>query len=105
MNVWTTYRGWRLGDLGLLPAIVNSIDSRPVAEQVADKYRHGGGWSPFKGFKLAGAGGGRTLRYPEDPPLHMVASTRIRDEEVLLFEGDWLCVVQPDGTFAVSRID
>jgi hypothetical protein len=35
--------------LGSLPKMLNEHDPRPAREQLDAGYRHGGGWSPFKG--------------------------------------------------------
>ena len=48
----------------------------------------------------------RSLKYPGDPPLKPIAAvSRLRDEVILFYPHDWLCVVQPDGSFEVSRVD
>ena len=46
-----------------------------------------------------------SLTYPGDPPLKPIAMTQLRDEVILFYEYDWLCVIQPDGAFEVSRVD
>jgi hypothetical protein len=104
---WKLHYGMPYEALGFLPGIINDTDPRPVKEQVAEKYAHGGGWNPMPQgrFKLRTVGGKPVLQYPEDPPLRMWAEIQIRDEHVMVFESDWLVVVQQDGSFEASRID
>lgn len=102
---WKFYNGMTAADLGLIPEIILLNDPRPVPEQIAERYSHGGGWSPFKGFKMAGEGDNRSMYFPGDPSLKLLASAQMRDVELLLFDSAWLAVVEKDGSFVVSRID
>lgn len=88
--------------LGLLPGMLDPSDPRPAREQLDDGYRHGGGWDPFHGFTLLANG---NLTYPGDPPTRPIAETRLRDELVVLYEHDWVAVIQPDRNFEVCRMD
>jgi hypothetical protein len=88
-------------DLGFLTDIIDDSDSRPVKEQVNEKYAYGGGWRPLPGFRLDGL----ELSYPGDPPMMPVAMAQLRDEQVMLYPHDWVLVVQPDGSFECSRMD
>ena len=97
--IWTTVG--RV-DLGFLPDLIDEDDSRGVKEQLDDKYRHGGGWQPMPGFTLLP---NRSLKYPGDPPFKPIAVSQLRNEVILFYPHDWLCVVQPDGSFEVSRVD
>jgi hypothetical protein len=91
-------------DLGFLPEILLPEDKRPVREQLADRYAHGGGYNPFKGFKLDRMT--MTLRYPGDPPFRPGAMTQIGDEQVYFYpHGAWLLILQPNGDFDVTRVD
>jgi hypothetical protein len=37
---------------------------------------------------------------------HLVAKATLHHEKLLLFmPGSWLCIVQPDGSFEVGRVD
>lgn len=93
--------------LGMLPLIILDTDMRPVREQVAERYRHGGGWNPFTKFKIqVGMDNRYVLVYPGDPPLRMLCECHHPNgEHVCLFEGSWLMVVQKDGKHEISRID
>ena len=97
--IWTTVG--RV-DLGFLPGLIDEDDPRGVKEQLADKYDYGGGWQPMPGFTLLPS---FTLTYPGDPPMQPVAMTLLRGEKILLYQYSFLCVVQPDGSFEVSRVD
>ncbi len=87
--------------LGLIPFMLDEDDPRPAKEQFDNKYCSG--WSPFKGFKLNPRN--LTLLYPEDPPTKPLAATKLRDELVIVYEHEWVAVIQPDKSFEVSRMD
>jgi hypothetical protein len=102
MNDWFDTR-----HTGILSQIIGDFDPRPVKEQIASNYAHGGGWDPFEGFTLNDheKAGEAFLQYPNDPPMREVARTMIRDELVILFDYSWVAVVQLDGDWAVTRMD
>lgn len=77
-------------------------DPRPAAEQIDDNYAHGGGWSPFKGFTVLEDG---SIQYPGDPAHPILAETRLRDEIIRFYDSSWLMIMQPDGSYEISRID
>lgn len=87
--------------LGLVPSFFDALDERPAIEQVMEKYI--GGWDHFKGFKLDEASG--KLLYPGDPPMSVLASTVMHDEQIRLYESGWTMILQKDGTFEVARLD
>lgn len=89
-------------DLGLLPLMLIESDPRSAREQFDERYRHGGGWDPFVGFTLSGLG---ELEYPGDPPLRPLARTRLREEEIIVYQHEWVAIIKPDRTFEVCRMD
>ena len=91
--------------LGFLPDILLDDDPRPMKDQINDRYRHGGGWHPISGMTLLD---GRTLHYPGDPLFEPIAKIMLNDgrrEFAYLYEHDFVAIIQPDGTFEVSRMD
>jgi hypothetical protein len=90
-------------DLGFLPGLIHEGDERPVAEQLNDRYRHGGGWQPMPGFTLNP--GTLALKYPEDPPMHPLAMSTLREEMLVFYDYAFLMILQGDGSFEVSRVD
>jgi hypothetical protein len=90
-------------DLGFLPGLIHEGDVRPVAEQLNDRYRHGGGWRPTPGFTLNKAT--LALKYPEDPSMHPLAMSTLRDETLVFYPPAFLMILQGDGSFEVSRVD
>lgn len=90
-------------DLGLIPYFLDPQNPDNAAVQFNRAYRHGGGWKPFHGFKLQSAN--MTLSYPGDPPMKPFAVTQLRDEKVYVYPHAWVLVLQPSGTFEVSRMD
>jgi hypothetical protein len=90
-------------DLGFLPELLSEYDLRPAASQLADNYRHGGGWNPQHGFTFGEQD--CSLKYPGDPVMFPLARSKLRDELLLFYEYAYLCIVQPDMTFEVARVD
>jgi len=111
---------------GFLPEFLSPLDPRGAVDQLHANYAHGGGWSDFNGFTLHGweagkddrklpqnhAGDSRTrfhLTYPGEFGLTEtyleVGRGFLRSETISLFEGEWVAVIQPDGSFRVSRMD
>ena len=88
--------------LGLIPYFLSEDDPRPAREQFDENYHHGGGFHPIPRFELLPNG---DLKYPGDPPLSPLAEVRLRDEVIRVYDYAWVCVVQPDGSFEVARID
>ena len=84
-------------------------DPRPVKDQLEDRYAHGGGWRPNKGFRLQKGKdilAAPTLRYPGDAPFKAFAKAKFGDEWVIFYPYcSLLAVVQPDGSWEVVRVD
>jgi hypothetical protein len=89
--------------LGYIPQIIFAGDPRPVHEQINDRYAHGGGFKPMKGWSFDPKT--HYLRYPGDPAYRPLARAEINDEMVYVYPHAWVCVVASDGTFEVSRMD
>jgi hypothetical protein len=87
--------------LGFLPAMLSEANPASAREQLDSGYRQHGGWTPFKGFHLAAD---NSLLYPGDPPQKPIAATTLRDELILLYESDWVAIIQPDRSFEVARM-
>ncbi len=92
---------------GLLTRFLYEEDPRSAAEQLDDRYQHGGGWRTIKGFTLKkGTNYDQYyIFYPGDPPYLEVSRTQLRKEIVVLFQSAWVAVIQPDGNFEIARID
>ena len=109
MTTWCLLNGYPLEGLGFLPDILMSEDKRPVKEQLEDRYRHGGGWRPIKGFRLAKGKdilAQPALRFPGDPPFKAAAIGKISDETVIFYpQCSLLAVVAKDGSWEVTRVD
>lgn len=105
MTTWVALsRRFCAGDLGFLWDILIPEDERKVKDQLNDRYAHGGGYRPFKGFKLDRMT--MTLHYPGDPPFKPAAMTTIGDEQVFFYpSGAWLLILQPNGDYEVTRVD
>jgi len=89
--------------LGYLGGFLVLEDERPAAEQINERYGHGGGWFPMKNWVMDPIT--FKIQYPGDPPLRYVASTNLREERIFLYPHGIVTIVQPDGTFQTARID
>jgi hypothetical protein len=91
-------------EYGLLISFIHENDHRPMREQFDERYAHGGGWRPFgkDKFRMLKNGG---LVYPGDPTFKPLAILRHHEERAFIYEHAIVCIVQPDGTFEVSRLD
>lgn len=92
-----------LDHLGFIPMFILENDPRPAKEQINERYAHGGGWHSFTGFKLSVDK--TRLTYPGDPDMVLIARAQLRDETLLFFDCSWFCIVQPDGSYEISRLD
>jgi hypothetical protein len=90
-----------LEHVGLIPSFLDADDPRPAAEQFNARYQFGG-WSPLPRFTLIE---GLGLSYPGDPILAPLYATRLHDEIVVIYSAGFVAIVQPGGTFEVSRLD
>jgi hypothetical protein len=89
--------------LGFIPLFLSEDDPRPAREQLDSNYGHGGGWDSFPGFTMLPDG---NLQYPDDPPVIALAETTLHDSEIVRFYNhSWVAIIQPDGTFDISRMD
>jgi hypothetical protein len=93
-----------VADLGYLPGFLSELSPKPVKEQLNSGYRQQGGWRSMKGFGLSPAPDYHLL-YPGDPPLRPWAQAALRGEMILVYPGDWVLILQTDGSFEVSRMD
>ena len=96
---------------GAIPSFLSEDDPRPAALQINERYIYGGpdgGWNSFPGFKLLrpmSADGPFRLAYAGDPDRREKCRAKLRDETIILFESDWVAIIQPDGSYDVARID
>lgn len=104
---WSCYYGATPEYLGYLPEIILASDLRPVREQIKERYSHGVGWKPFTRFQVnLGMDSRAVLQYPGDPPILMSCECKHPNGETIqLFEGSWLRVIQPDGSYEISRVN
>ena len=86
---------------GYLPIFLDEDNPQGAWEQLDANYRHGGGLMEMNGFRTIKP---NFLLYPGDPPFRALAETRLRDERIILYEAEIVCVFQPDGTHKCSRM-
>jgi hypothetical protein len=93
--------------LGFLPLIVMPGDPRPVREQLAERYAHGGGYRPFGHGKWRFDQDTMKLQYPGDPVMRPLAALTLPAscEMCLFYPHAQMSIVQQDGSFEVVRVD
>lgn len=94
--------------LGFLPEIIYSHIDAPAAEQITERYAHGGGYKPRPGFELVPGGlGDAKLSYRGDPDLREMARIYLpySCELVILFEHSFVGIVSDEGELSVTRMD
>lgn len=89
--------------LGYIPGWLDINDPRPAREQLNSGYAFGG-WQPFEGFKLS-EGEYPYLTYPGDPPTIPIGATKLRDEQIIMYQHAWVAIIQKDRSFEVCRMD
>lgn len=104
LTPYAAERGYRLDALGLVPHFFWNSDPRPAKDQLADRYAHGGGYRPIAGFTMDPDTA--DLQFIGDPPFRAVAEAWLRTERLLFYSNcSLLAIVQPDGSFVVTRVD
>jgi hypothetical protein len=71
--------------------------------QANERYAHGGGWRPQKGWKVNSKNG--VARYPGDPVLKPIAWAGMNDEMLFVYRYGYVCVMQRGGAFEMARLD
>lgn len=89
--------------LGFIPTFLSLDDPRPAAAQFDANYAHGGGWTPFGEGKWQMLED--RLEFPGDPPFWKLYETRLRGETITIHDHAIVAITQPDGSFAVARLD
>jgi hypothetical protein len=89
--------------VGFLPTFFSERDQRPAREQIDTAYAHGGGWRPQPGFNFNQHT--FTMQYPGDPVFLPLARAYLRDELIILYEHEYLAIIQPDGSFEIGRVN
>jgi hypothetical protein len=93
------------GNLGMIPEFFSEDDPRPAAEQLDENYAHGGGFMDYGKGKWSLDPKTMVLTYPGDPPMAPRSWSQLREEKLFLYDCSQLLILQPDGTFAVTRVD
>lgn len=88
--------------LGFIPTFLSEDDPRPARDQFNENYAHGGGWSPMRGWKF----------HPQTQMIlyhgevyRPISRAHLRDETIIVYQDAWVCILQKDGSFEVSRMD
>jgi hypothetical protein len=92
---------YSLDMLGLIPEFLSDDNSANARTQFDICYV--AGWNPMKGFRLNKDS--LVLTYPGDPPLRPIAKTKLREETIVFYPHAWVMILQPDGSFEVTRMD
>lgn len=84
---------------GYLPLFLDEDDPRGAWEQFSANYQSG--MMEITGLRTVKP---NFILYPGDPPFRAIAETKLRDERIVLYEAEIVCVFQPDGTHKCSRM-
>jgi hypothetical protein len=97
-SIWLLFNGAdSAGWVGSLPDIFRAFDRQDAAHQIADRYEHGGGYQPgFLKMKMLRKPGMIAAKYPDDPPLRLIAWTYLpySEEQIMLFEAAMVAIVK-----------
>ena len=88
-------------DWGIIPSFLDENDPRGAKEQFNERYV--AGWSAFEGFTLNKDN--MHLKYPGDPPTKPKSYMFFRDEIIVMYQHEWVMVLERDGTWEVCRMD
>lgn len=80
-------------DLSFLQSMISERDPRPARQQLV-------GWSPVGGFTLQVDD---TLM-SSDPPKYPVGRLQLREEQIVVYNDDWVAIIQPDRRFEVAQV-
>ena len=87
--------------LGFLPEIFLPEDRRKATDQANERYVSG--WEPQDGWVVNIRTG--EAQYPGDPAVMPVAATIQNAETILLYPSSYVCIIQPDGSYEMARMD
>lgn len=101
---WRFHRADAGRYIGLIPEIVQEHDKRKLAEQIDDRYAHGGGWMPMEKWVFHDD---CSIQYPGDEEMRPVARYfhSPTGETLFVYEDAWVAIQQVSGKYEVSRMD
>lgn len=109
--MWTLLPGTHPDILGFLPLILRVDDERKIADQLNDRYAHGGGYFPMKLEKWQLNRETRILTYhdeEDESEIYQPLATHwfpLSEERAILYKYSILLILAPDGSFALTRVD
>lgn len=87
---------------GIIPSFLDVNDPRPAQEQINERYISG--WNPApEGMKLEFLQ--MVLTYPGDPPFKCLGMMMFRDELLMMFQSEFVAIVQKDRSYKIARLD
>ena len=90
--------------LGCIPEFLSADDPRSLAEQIDERYAHGGGWRPLAGFTFNPSSG--IAQFPGDGPLQPLAFTSHNDEVLIVYRYAFCCIYNTETlAYEVARLD
>jgi hypothetical protein len=88
--------------LGRIPILLDPTSPDAAWLQLRDNYERG--WNPEPPSVGWIFTRDQYLVYPGLPPCPPSAMAYLRDEQILVYAGGWLVIVQPNGEFSVGRV-
>lgn len=116
-TVWTKPDGTQAtsgayGDIGFLDQIFLKGDARTAAEQINDRYAHGGGYFPARHDGWLVKNGGEAIVYPVpedeggDEVYNAIATTTLDNgQKVTLYPSGWVLIMETNGEWNLTRMD
>lgn len=87
---------------GIIPGFLDENDLRPAQEQINERYI--GGWMDApEGLKLDLTR--KVLTYKGDPDSQLLGLLHFRNELLMMFEHEWVCILQKDASYRIARLD
>ena len=94
-----------LDHLGALPYFFDDKDPRPASAQLDANYAHGGGFSPWGKDNWKFNPDTKVLKWPGDTAMRPLACAQLREETLIFYQHAILLILQPNGSFLVTRVD
>jgi hypothetical protein len=101
LSKWAHEHGLTYESLGFIPQFMHTDDPRSAKEQIDEAYQHGGGWhqsvNPWVIHETTITANGEGY--------NLIATAKLRGEEIRLYEASWTAIIHEDGSFEVARLD
>jgi hypothetical protein len=91
--------------MGAVPWFFDDEDPRPAAEQLNERYAHGGGFRPWGKEKWKLDAKALTIKWPGEKAMKPRAKATLHTDTLVFYDHAILAIIHEDGTFDVTRVD